>query len=264
MPQTTVSVEGESAILTGGGSGIGRQIAAELTDAGVDVVINDIDEQALATTKDALASNPGRVQTVAGDTSNENVAATLVETALEAFGSLEIVVNNVGIAGPTKPCEDIEKEEFLQTLNVNIGSAFVVSKHSIPHLKDGEYGRIVNISSISGKRPLRDRTPYTTSKMGIIGFTRTLATELASYDINVNAICPGSVKGPRLNDVIRKQAENQDRPIKEVEKEFREVSPKNEFVNASNIADAVLFLCSTSADKITGQDINVSAGVVMY
>lgn len=264
MPEVDSRIDGETAIVTAGGSGIGRQIATHLVSEGVDVVINDIDEAALDETTTVLADEPGDVECVAGNASEPETAEMLVETALETFGSLEIIVNNVGIAGPTKPCEDIEKEEFMQTLEVNTGSAFVVSRAAIPHLKRQEYGRIVNISSISGKRPLRDRTPYTTSKMGVIGFTRTLAAELAAYNINVNAICPGSVEGPRLDDVIENQATSQGRPVEEVEREFRESSPKNEFVSASDIADTVRFLCSDRADKITGQDLNVSAGVVMY
>ena len=264
MPQTDLRIDGESAIVTAGGSGIGERIATRLTAAGVDVVLNDVDETALAGAASDLDANPGRVETVGGDASEPTVADALVETACETFGSPEIVVNNVGIAGPTEPCEAITQEEFMHTLAVNVGSAFAVSKAAIPHLKDQAYGRIVNLSSVSGKRPLRDRTPYTTSKMGVIGFTRTLATELAEHGITVNAICPGSVQGPRLDDVIEKQARSQDRPVEDVEREFRRASPQNEFVDASDIAEMVMFLCSQSADRITGQDVNVSAGKVMY
>ena len=264
MPQTDLVIEGEAAVITAGGSGIGERIATRLTAAGVDVVINDVDEGALAEAADDLAGSPGRVETVVGDASETAVADALVDAAREAFGSLDIVVNNVGIAGPTEPCEEITKAEFLRTLEVNVGSTFAVSKAAIPHLKAQEYGRIVNLSSVSGKRPLRDRTPYTTSKMGVIGFTRTLATELAEHGITVNAICPGSVEGPRLDDVIENQARSQGRPAEEVEREFRDASPQNEFVSAGDVAETALFLCSRGADRITGQDLNVSAGKVMY
>jgi NAD(P)-dependent dehydrogenase (short-subunit alcohol dehydrogenase family) len=117
---------------------------------------------------------------------------------------------------------------------------------------------------MSGKRPLRDRTPYTTSKMGVIGFTRTLAVELAENDITVNAVCPGSVDGPRLETVIEEQAESQNREYEAVEREFREVSPMNEFITAADVADTVLYLCSQQASKMTGQDLNVTGGIVMH
>lgn len=264
MPESTVRIDGEHAIITASGSGIGLQIATRLTSAGINVVLNDIDADALSDAANQLASNDGAVTTVEGDVSDPDVAQELVDTAVSAFGGLDIVVNNVGIAGPTKMCEEITKDEFMNTLDVNVGSVFNLSKAALPQLKEQDYGRIINISSISGKRPLEGRTPYTTAKMGIIGFTRTLATEVADNGINVNAICPGSVKGPRLDSVIENQARNQDRPVEDVEREFREVSPMNEFVHAEDIAETVLYLCSRQADKITGQDVNVSAGVVMY
>ena len=125
-------------------------------------------------------------------------------------------------------------------------------------------GRIVNVSSMSGKRPLEDRTPYTTAKMGVIGFTRTLAVELADADVTVNAVCPGSVAGDRLDAVIEAQAESRGEPVAAVRREFREISPMNEFVGPEDVADTVLFLCSDRAARMTGQDLNVTAGIVNH
>lgn len=250
--------------MTGAGAGIGRQIADHLTGAGIDVAINDVDGAALSDARDELADNEGSLETLQGDAGDPDAAQELVDTAVGAFGGLDIVVNNVGIAGPTKPCEEITREEFFGTLEVNLGATFETSKAAIPHLRESADGRIVNISSMSGKRPLRDRTPYTTSKMGVIGFTRTLATELATDGITVNAVCPGSVEGPRLDAVIDGQAESQGRPVEEVEAEFRGVSPMDTFVQAGDVADAVLFLCSERSDRMTGQDLNVTAGITMY
>lgn len=264
MPRADLTLPGETAIITGAGAGIGREIANRLTTAGVDVVINDIDETVLEEACDALDENDGGCLSLAGDASDPETARRLVEMAVEDFGSLDVVVNNVGIAGPTKPCEEISVDEFIDTLEVNLGSMFATSSAAIPHLRAGQEGRIVNLSSMSGKRPLEFRTPYTTSKMGVIGFTRTLATELASEEVTVNAICPGSVQGERLVSVIEGQAKSQGRPYDEVEREFREVSPMNQFVRPTDVADTVLFLCSEQAGRMTGQDINVTAGITMY
>ncbi len=263
MPETDLTVPGESAAITAAGSGIGRQIASHLVEAGVDVAVNDVDADALAETESALADEPGELVTVQGDASDPGDMTAFVDRAVDAFGGLDVLVNNVGIAGPTKPCEEITPDEFMGTLEVNVGGAFNTARAAIPHLREGG-GRVVNVSSMSGKRPLRDRTPYTASKMAIIGFTRTLAVELAEDDVTVNAVCPGSVEGPRLRRVIEGQAESQDRPYEDVEREFREVSPMNEFVRAGDVADAVLFLCSERAGRMTGQDLNVTAGIVMY
>lgn len=262
MPRTDLTIPGESAVVTASGSGIGRQIARQLATVGVDVALNDVDADALEAAADDLADVPGEVITVEGDVSDPDTANSLIDGAVGAFGGLDILVNNVGIAGPTKPCEEVTTEEFMRTLEVNLGGHFNAARAAIPYLTDST-GRIVNLSSMSGKRPLRDRTPYTTSKMGVIGFTRTLAAELADRGVTVNAVCPGSVEGPRLNAVIEQQAESQGRTLEDVEREFREVSPMKEFIQADDVADAVLYLCSERAKRMTGQDLNVSAGVTM-
>ena len=263
MPRTDLTIPGESAAVTGAATGIGRRIAAALGEAGLDLALNDLDGDALAEAEAELAATGVEVVTVAGDASDPAVTESLIDAAVDAYGGLDVLVNNVGIAGPTKPAEDVTHEEFMGTLEVNLGAMFSATKAAIPHLTDGG-GRVVSLSSISGKRPLRDRTPYTTSKMGVIGFTRTLAVELADRGVTVNAVCPGSVEGPRLEAVIRGQAERQGRPYEEVEREFREAAPMQQFVQPEDVADAVLFLCSERAKRMTGQDLNVTAGTVMY
>jgi NAD(P)-dependent dehydrogenase (short-subunit alcohol dehydrogenase family) len=264
MAATNMTIDGSAAIVTASGRGIGKQIATQLSNAGVNVVINDVDEDALATAEDDLTGDGGDIASVHGDASDTDVGDQLVETSVDAFGGVDIIVNNVGIAGPTKSCEDIELGEFLNTLSVNLGSLFNVTSTAIPHLRKSDDGRIVNLSSMSGKRPLRDRTPYTTAKMGVIGFTRTLAIELAEDAINVNAVCPGSVRGSRLEAVMEGQAESQGRPYEEVVEEFRSASPMDTFVEAGDVADLVCYLCSRQSRKITGQDVNVTGGIVMY
>jgi len=264
MPRTDLLIGGTSAVVTASGSGIGRQIADHLSAAGVNVVLNDVDADALADAADALSANEGAVRTVEGDAARPEDVAELVDTAVAAFGGLDIVVNNVGVAGPTKPCEDLDLDEFLETVTVNVGGAFNATRAAIPHLRESDAGRVVNLASMSGKRPLRDRVPYTTSKMGIIGFTRTLAVELATDGVTVNAVCPGSTTGPRLDAVIEGQAASRDRSVAEVTEEFRRVSPMDEFVEATDVADAVLYLCSERASRVTGQDLNVTAGACMY
>ena len=117
---------------------------------------------------------------------------------------------------------------------------------------------------MSGKRPFEDRTPYTISKTGVIGFTRTLAVELAGDGVIVDAVRPGRVEGPRLDAVIGEQARNRGVGVDEVEAESRSVSPQDAFVRAGDVADAVLWLRSERADRVTGQDLNVTAGTVMY
>ncbi|MFB6113423.1 MAG: SDR family NAD(P)-dependent oxidoreductase [Halodesulfurarchaeum sp.] len=264
MPETDLSIPGGSALITAAGSGIGREIARRLLESGVDVVINDVDEEALESASQDLEGTDGRLVTIQGDAGRPADVTAAVEEAVQNFGTLDILVNNVGISGPTKPLEEIAPSTFMETVETNLGGHFAAISAAGPYLRDGGPGRIVSLSSISGKQPLDGRTPYTASKMGVIGLTRTAAVEMASDNITVNAICPGSVDGPRLEQVIEGQAENQGRPVEEVKREFRERSPMNEFVTQTDVADLVLFLCSENASHITGQDLNVSAGVCMH
>lgn len=264
MPQTDLLIDGERAAVSAAGTGIGREIARSLAESGVDVAINDIDSDALSEANAALADAPGDVITVQGDASDPDAMTELIDRAVDRFGGLDILVNNVGIAGPTKPCEEVSHEEFMGTLGINLGGQFSATKAAIPHLKASDAGRIVNLASISGKKPLEHRVPYATAKMGVIGFTRTLAVELAPHDVTVNAICPGSVEGERIEAVIEKQARSKDIPYEEAKRERTEEAPMNTFVQGADVADTVLFLCSRRAARMTGQDLNVSAGKVMY
>ena len=253
-----------TAIVTGGGRGIGQAICEKLASEGVDVVVADIDEGETGETEQLVEARGQRALSVETDVSNEEDVSDLVETVLDEFGSIEILVNNAGIAGPTNPCEDVEPSEWDATMNVNLRGPFLLCREVIPVMKEQSYGRIVNIASVTGKKPLLNRTPYAAAKMGLIGLTRTLALELGTHDINVNAVCPGSVDGPRIDRVFEKQAEATGRTYDQVRSEVECQSPRNELVQREDIADAVAYLCSEESKRITGQDLNVSAGKVMY
>lgn len=264
MPHADLEIEGDRAVVTAAGRGIGREIAASLADAGVNVALNDIDADAAEGAAADLSGAAGRVIPVPGDVSDPAAADRLVETATETFGGLDILVNNVGIAGPRKPCEEIAGEAFMETLSVNLGGIFYPTRAAIPALKASPAGRVVNISSKSAKRPRTNRTPYAASKMGVIGFTRALALELAGDGVTANTVCPGTVAGDRLERVMAMRAENRGVPIEEVEREFRDSSPMSVLTGADDVADMVLFLCSGRADHVVGQDLNVSAGRIMF
>lgn len=253
-----------TAVVTGGGRGIGQAICSELAARGADIVVADLDEGEMDETK-ALVEERGRTAlTIRTDVTNSDDVDTTVETALGEFGSVEILVNNAGIAGPTDPCEVVDPGDWDATMAVNLRGPFLTCRALLAHMKERSYGRIVNVSSVTGKRPLPNRTPYAASKMGLIGFTRTLAHEVGSHDINVNAVCPGSVDGPRIRRVIERQAEETGRSYDEVRAEKEGASARGELVRREDVARVVAFLCSTDANRMTGQDLNVSAGKVVY
>ncbi|MDS0281927.1 SDR family NAD(P)-dependent oxidoreductase [Haloarcula onubensis] len=253
-----------TAIVTGGARGIGQSICVELARRGARVVVADLDSEEMAETAELVEETGQRCEVLETNVASSESVQETVEWVLEEFGSIECLVNNAGIAGPTAPCEGVSTEEWEQTLAVNLKGPFQMCREVIPHMRAASFGRIVNIASVTGKRPLPNRTPYATSKMGVIGFTRTLAAEVGDANINVNAVCPGSVDGPRIRRVFERQAEETGQTYEEVRGEVEREAARGELVDREDVADLVGYLCSEQAERITGQDINVSAGKVMY
>jgi 2-hydroxycyclohexanecarboxyl-CoA dehydrogenase len=256
--------EGATAVVTGGGRGIGQKISVELARNGADVVVADLDPEEMAETKRLVEGTGRRAVCVEMDLTEPESVDAAVERALEAFDTIDILVNNAGIAGPTATCDEISVEEWDRTLGINLRGAFLMTRQVLPVMKRNGYGRIVNIASVTGKRPMPNRTPYATSKMGLIGFTRSLAAEVGRHDINVNVVCPGSVEGPRIERVFQRHAEANGDTAEDVKRAEMERSARKELVAPESVARTVVVLCSADAEQMTGQDINVSAGKVMY
>ncbi len=253
------------AIVTGGGQGLGRQIALRLAQEGSQVVIADINEEGSRETAEMIGRNgDGATKVIPTDIRQENQVRVLIEAALSIAGRIDILVNNSGIMGPVKPIEDITVEEWEDTLAVNLRGMFLCCKHTIPPMKKQGGGSIVNISSITGKIALIQRTPYATSKMGVIGLTRTLAAEAGKWKIRVNSVCPGPVIGPRLEKVVDGIMQSTGKSREQVVAERAEASALKTFIDPRDVAAVVAFLCSQEAAMITGQDINVCGGTIMY
>jgi NAD(P)-dependent dehydrogenase (short-subunit alcohol dehydrogenase family) len=257
-------IDEHAAFVTGASQGIGRQIAITLAEEGADVALAARNEDNLAETAEQIG-DPDATLVVPTDVTDEESVESALGSTVDGFGGLSLIVNNAGIAGPTKPVEEVSVEEWRKTLDVNLLGMFLCVKHGVEHLRRSGNGRIVNISSISGKRPLENRTPYTSSKMGVMGFTRTLAHELGDDDILVNTICPGPVMGDRLERVIQNQADEQGISFEEAKTEMITGDlPIEEMVPPEDIADMVVHLASEKGAHITGQDINVDSGATWY
>jgi len=253
------------AIVTGGGQGLGRQIALRLAQEGSQVVIADINEEGSRETAEMIGRNgDGAPKVIPTDIRQENQVTALIQAALSIAGRIDILVNNSGIMGPVKPIEDITVEEWEDTLAVNLRGMFLCCKHTIPPMKKQGSGSIVNISSITGKLALVQRTPYATSKMGVIGLTRTLAAEVGKWKIRVNSVCPGAIIGPRLEKVVDGIMQATGKSREQVVAERAEASALKTFIDPRDVAATVAFLCSQEAAMITGQDINVCGGTIMY
>lgn len=254
-------LDGTIAFVTGASQGIGREIATTLAAEGANVAL-----AARSDTIHEISDDLGdSALAVSTDVTDASSVETSVAATVDRFGGLDCLVNNAGIAGPTAPIEEVDEEAWNETLDVNVSGMYRTVRAASPHLRESDRGRVVNVSSISGKRPLAQRTPYAASKMAVIGLTRTLAVELGEDDVTVNAICPGPVEGPRLDDVVEEQARGTDRTVDEVRQDlFFDDAALGKLVSAGDVAEMVAFLASDAASHVSAQDINVDAGTIWY
>ena len=251
------------AVVTGANRGIGRAIAGALAADGFTLAITARDTATLKETIDDVEAVGGIAAALACDVRDEASVAAMAEAA-SALGPVHTVVANAGAAGPTAPLHEVSLAEWRDCLAADLDGVFLTFRAFVPELIAAGAGSLIAISSMTGKRPLHGRTPYAAAKMGVIGLVRTLALELGPHGIRVNAVCPGAVAGPRIDDVIARQAAARGITEAAALAAFTEASPLGRLVEAGEVAAACAYLASDAAASITGEDLNVTAGVVMY
>ena len=254
---------GRVAIVTGAGQGIGRGIALSLAKAGADVVINDISLSTAEDTVNEVSALGRRYLVVQADVSDADQVKRMLERVMEELGDIHILVNNAGIAIPAHITE-LSEDNWDRTMTVNLKSMFLCSKAVAPIMMAQRYGKIVNLSSKSGKKGGLWLTAYCTSKFGVIGFTQSLAFDLAPYGINVNAICPGTVFTPLWDNVLKDAyAKKLDMDADQVRDYYTSKIPLGREVTMDEIGNVVVFLCSDESSYMTGQAINITGGQEM-
>jgi NAD(P)-dependent dehydrogenase (short-subunit alcohol dehydrogenase family) len=256
--------EGATAVVTGAGQGIGAAIAKGLAVEGARVVLSGRRRATLDAVCEAITADGGSAECCEGDVTDPEHVATLMALAAGTRGYFEILVNNAGIPGPTAPLTEITLEEWNETLAVNLTGVFLACRAAVPYLERTGHGKIVNIGSVTGKQPLIHRAPYAAAKLGVVGLARTLAHELGPSGISVNVISPWLVEGPRLRDVVSSMSRERGLTPEQLRAEMTAGTAFKRTVTEDDVVATTLFLCSSAADNLTGQDINVSAGAVMY
>lgn len=236
-------------LITAGGSGIGKEVAKAFASSGARVCVCDIDAGALDT---AASEIPG-LHTVVCDLSKRADIERMVGAAVEALGGLDVLVNNAGIAGPTAPVEEADPEQWEEVMTVNVIGTFHVTRLAIPHLKKSPAGSIVVMSSLGGRFGYPNRSAYCTSKMGLIGFAKTLSRELGADGIRVNAIAPGAVAGERIERVLQGRADAEHKTLEEVRSDAMRIQSLKRFVDPREIAALILFITSEAGKSISGQ-----------
>jgi NAD(P)-dependent dehydrogenase (short-subunit alcohol dehydrogenase family) len=274
-------LDGKVAIVTGAARGHAEAIAFLFAREGAVLSICDIVPvgELEAKVGARIRAAGGKVICFQTDVSREDQVNKMVRETIEKFGTVHIMANVVGIAGPTKDIWDTSLAEWKETLDTNLDSAFLCSKAVLPEMIKNRYGKIINFSSPTGKQPLTHRVPYATSKMAIIGFTRTLAADVGRYNINVNAICPGGHLERSL-ELARGRAQYMGKPFDEetFRTQYRQQQydprrimggrwsadegylEKGSF--SEDAAKLAVFLASDDSSSLTGQDINTGGGVM--
>jgi NAD(P)-dependent dehydrogenase (short-subunit alcohol dehydrogenase family) len=240
-------------LVSAGASGIGASIAARFLADGARVSICDRDEAAV---RAAIRRSPA-LQAVVGDVADHRDTERWVAEVVDAWGGVDVLVNNAGIAGPTALVEDISPEAWRDCLAVTLDSHFLMARLVVPHMKRQQSGALVTISSTAGLHGYGMRSPYAAAKWAVIGFTKSLAVELGPHGIRANVVAPGSVEGPRMGRVIEAEAAQRGVTADAVQREYVDSQSIPRFVKPSEIADACAFLASAQASMINGQVIAV-------
>ncbi len=247
------------AFVTGGGTGIGLAIALAFLRDGARVVIGSRNPAHLQVGEAAARAAGHDLLAIRMDVTDAAMVGSAVEAVVARYGRLDILVNNAGVSGQT-PMTDPDDARWNTILHTNLTGAYLCAKQSLRHMRDGEGGRIINLSSVLGRFGVPGYTAYCAAKHGIIGFTKALALEVAARGITVNAICPTWVDTAMAQQGIAETAATLGITAEAFRRQAIQGVPIGRMVEASEVADLALFLASPHAAGITGQAVNICGG----
>ncbi|MPV37578.1 SDR family oxidoreductase [Georgenia subflava] len=236
-------------LVTAGAGGIGQAIARAFADSGARVHIADIDADAVG----ALTAADENITGSVGDISKTEDLDVLFRDVSANLGGLDVLVNNAGIAGATTPVEEYPRDTWDAVINVNLNGTFLVTQRAVPLLKEAGGGSILVMSSLAGRFGYPNRIAYSTTKWGLVGFTKTLALELGEFGITANSIHPGAVEGPRIRNVLAGRADANGTTVDEEVSKALDNQSIRQFTDPADIAALALFLAGPHARTISGQ-----------
>ncbi|WP_273852021.1 3-hydroxybutyrate dehydrogenase [Guptibacillus spartinae] len=253
-------LEGKCALITGSGQGIGLEIATEFAKAGAKVMLNDINEDTLKESVESLTSQGFTVEGVVANVAKEEDVKNAIEETVRKFGRIDILVNNAGIQH-VAPIEEFPSEKYGLILDIMLKGPFYGIKYAFPIMKEQGYGRILNMASINGLIGFAGKAGYNSAKHGVIGLTKVAALEGADYGITVNAICPGYVDTPLVQNQLEDLAKTRNiEKEKALEQVIYPLVPQKRLIQVQEVADYSIFLVSEKAKSITGQAAVIDGG----
>jgi NAD(P)-dependent dehydrogenase (short-subunit alcohol dehydrogenase family) len=251
------------AVVTGGGRGIGRAIALAFAGEGADVAVTARTTSEIENVAEEIKALGRKSLAITTDLSQRKAVSSLRDQVFSQFPTIHILVNNAGIGSGQNPklVMEYDDEFWDMTLTVNLTVPYLLTKDFLPTMVEQGWGRIINISSVAGKNGFLFGAAYCASKHGLIGLTRTVALEVATEGITVNAICPGPIRTSMLAKRMQVESEHRGISLEEVEKSF---NPIQRLLDPEEVAAMAVYLASEKAKAVTGQSFNISGGSTMH
>ena len=250
---------GKTIVITGGGSGLGRATAVRLASEGAQLTLVDISEDGLRDSVEAVraAEADASVITVVADVSKEADVEAYVAATIEKFGAIDGFFNNAGIEGKQNPTESYTNDEFQRVLSINLSGAFLGLEKVLPHMREQKSGAVVNTASVGGIRGIGNQSGYAAAKHGVVGLTRNSAIEYGEHGVRVNAIAPGAIWTPMVENSMKQLDANDPRGAAE---QFIQANPTKRYGEPDEIASVVAFLLSDDSTYVNAAVLPIDGG----
>jgi NAD(P)-dependent dehydrogenase (short-subunit alcohol dehydrogenase family) len=260
-----MKLNGQTAIVVGGGRGIGTDIARTFSREGASIMLVDLEKMKpeLNQLVEEITQTGGKAAAITADCTDERQVKRVVDDTLSRWGKIDILVNSAGFRGPLVPVQEISEAEWDAVLAVNLKAVFLCCKAVLQAMMMQKSGSIVSISGTAGKEGMALRGSLCAAKWGVLGLTQTIAKEAGPYGIRANVICPGGMDEPDLRAMYAERAKGLGMEFSQLEKSVLELTPLRKYAKHDEVAKAALFLASSDSSHTTGESLNVSGGRIM-